>query len=95
MKKVTGFTLVELMVVVTVIVILSGLLVAGLSRAEKEARRVQCANHLRMIGSAIIGYANKGGGFLPNMGFREQWETLPGMQNLAKAINIRVSDSWV
>ena len=93
-RKRRGFTLVELMVVLTIIMVLSSLVVAGLARAQKQAKTIQCNNNLRMIGSAIIGYANKtGGGFLPNFGLRDQLVKLkPEFDALT---DIRVSDSWV
>jgi len=93
-KRSEGFTLVELMVVITIIMILSGMVIAGLARAQKQAKTVQCNNNMRQIGSALIGYANKtGGGFLPNFGFRDQWAKYK--PELAATQDIRVSDSWV
>jgi len=93
-KRHQGFTLVELMVVITIIMVLSSLVVAGLGRAQKQARTIQCNNNMRMIGSAIIGYTTKtGGGFLPNFGLRDQMVILkPELQDLT---DVRVSDTWV
>jgi len=94
-KRHQGFTLVELMVVITIIMVLSSLVVAGLGRAQKQARTIQCNNNMRMIGSAIIGYTTKtGGGFFPNFGFRDQWKQFKP-DDLYASQDVRVADSWV
>jgi len=77
-----GFTLVELMVVMSILAIMSSLVVVMLGSAQKKARTLECANNLRVVGIAIINYAHhKGGGFLPNFTF--------GMEEY------RVADQWV
>ena len=48
-----AFTLVELLVVVTIIVILIALLTPGLDRAVKMAEDVQCATNLRSVGMGL------------------------------------------
>jgi prepilin-type N-terminal cleavage/methylation domain-containing protein len=62
-SKRSGFTLIEILVVVSVIGILAALLVPAVQSARRAARRIQCANNLRNIGLAMHNHAEAHGKF--------------------------------
>lgn len=56
MSKRHAFTLVELMVVISIIAILMGLLLVGVQAAREAARKTQCANQIRQLALGLHNY---------------------------------------
>jgi prepilin-type N-terminal cleavage/methylation domain-containing protein len=56
-KSIKGFTLVEIMIVVSIIAMLAALAVPGFLRARKRSQASRIINDLRLIDSAVDEYA--------------------------------------
>lgn len=86
-----GFTLVELLVVITVIVILASLLLPVLSRAKESARSINCLSNLKQLQLCWHMYADDAGGvFVPN-----DWIDDEGMSASGAVVNqFDMQTSW-
>ena len=62
-----AFTLVELLVVISILALLVSILMPALNKAKQSARRVVCASNFRQIGNINHLYANDFGQWLPRM----------------------------
>ncbi|HBE69536.1 MAG TPA: hypothetical protein DDW52_15430 [Planctomycetaceae bacterium] len=74
MTRNRGFTILELIVVVTIIILLLAILVPALQMARESSRRVSCTSNLKQLGLGLLNYEashrsfpygqSEGGGFL-------------------------------
>jgi type II secretory pathway pseudopilin PulG len=63
-----GFTLIELVVVIAILVTLIGLLLAALQRIRETANQVQCANNMKELTLAVHNFQNVNGTMPPYFG---------------------------
>ena len=67
MRRRLGFTLIEMLIVVSIIVILIALLLPAVQASREAARRTQCSNNLMQLGIAMGSYASTHSVFPPGV----------------------------
>ena len=89
MKKISGFTLVELLVVISIIALLLSILMPSLQKARNAAARVVCLSNLNQIGLGTHVFANDHDGVIPTFAgsqstqldknYHQLWYSWPGL----------------
>jgi prepilin-type N-terminal cleavage/methylation domain-containing protein len=69
MRRTNAFTLIEVLVVVSIIGLLAAILVPSLAKARTQARRVTCATQLHQVGLAMVAYMQDNGDRMPYASF--------------------------
>ena len=78
MDKPKGFTLVELLVVISIIALLLSILMPALSKIRKQAKSVICQSNLDQWGKIFLMYANDNDGYFSD-GCPRQWVEPKGL----------------
>jgi len=88
----SGFSLIEMLIVVSIIAMLTSLIFIGIGKLQYIARRTVCQNNMKTLARDVIQYASLiNGGRLPSFDYQ------PSMGNLGdgKGGGLRVADEWV
>lgn len=102
-RRRSGFTLVELLVVVAIIGTLVALLLPAVQSAREAARRSQCMSSMRQVALAMQHFETAKGHYPPSMGWRReggsyQWSAfarlLPYIEQVNIASSFDLADSY-
>lgn len=72
-SRLTGFTLLEVLVVIAIIALLAAILLPSLKAVRADARRQVCLSNLRQIGIASADYARTNGDYYPGRYATGKW----------------------
>ena len=76
MRRKKGFTIIELLVVISVILILAAIITPAVHKAKAKARRVQCLANIRQVGQAALMYSQDWDDDLPRAATKLAWFTV-------------------
>jgi prepilin-type N-terminal cleavage/methylation domain-containing protein/prepilin-type processing-associated H-X9-DG protein len=89
-----GFTLVELLVVITIIGILLSLLLPAANAAWESARKTQCASNVRQLGVGLLAYHSGFSSFPPSSVWRNSSGALD-VSGIETSNNANLYENWV
>ncbi len=72
----SGFTLIEILVVVGIIALLVAILLPSLRAARRQSQAAVCGTHLRQIFDGIFLYAQANREVLPHLGWKADWDRM-------------------
>src|SRR5262245_14091982 len=85
----SGFTLIEILVAITIIGVLVALLIPAVQAARDTSRRIQCANNLKQLSMACHNYADVYG-TLP-IGIPRMYDADPALNFFGESQSLFVS----
>lgn len=78
-RSATGFTLVDVLVSISVIGVLVGLMLPSLTNVRETGNRVVCSSNVRQVGLGLAMYCDDSRGFLPTSVFLGDQNSLEGV----------------
>ena len=72
-RSVNGFTLVELLVVISISAILAGLLLPALAKAKGKSTRISCLSNIKQLSVCWASYTQDHNGYLPESYFAQNF----------------------
>ncbi len=97
-RRVAGFTLVELLVLIAILGLLAGLVLPAVQSAREAARRTQCGNNLRQLGLGLTHYEAARRAFPPGVDSAtgHAWAswTLPNLEQGGLRDQIDFKQQW-
>ena len=82
-----AFTLTELLIVISVIVVLAGVAIPVIGIVRRQAKDVQCRNNLQQIFTGITGYRHSVGKIMSDFRARQSSQVMLEGDALAKLAN--------
>jgi prepilin-type N-terminal cleavage/methylation domain-containing protein len=73
----SGFTLVELLVVIGIIALLIAILLPALNKMRKESNRLVCLSNVRQLGTGVLMYCNDNEGWFPTCAYWKSTAYVP------------------
>jgi len=78
LKPSGNFTIVELLVVISIIAILASLLLPALNKARQKGLSTQCIGNMKQMGMVVYSYSESSNGALPNANYTYPDWAVPG-----------------